>query len=227
MSTLRDVDPVYARSYAINEMMSVHIAASHSTSIGLTASLYNVLKHPSVHRKLLVEITSSSLSSPVKFQEALAMPYLNAVIRESLRLYPAFICPWPRIVADNGTGGYEIIPGVFVPAGTTVGVPAYVSNRNVDAFGPDAEEFRPERWLPLDGERAKDMDNMMFTFGFANSSRMCVGKNLALMEIAKGVVEVLRRFDAELVDRAVTLEMLDTAHVHCSVEHLLVSLTPR
>ena len=227
MSVLQDVEPEYARSYATNELMSIYLAASHSTSIGITASLYNIAKYSSVQRKLLEEINSTEISSPVKFQEALAMPYLTAVIRESVRLYPSFTSPWPREVADDGTGGWEILPGVFVPVGTEVGVPAYVSNRDTGAFGLDADEFRPERWLPLDSERAKEMDKMMFTFGFANSSRMCVGKNLALMEICKGVVEVLRRYEVSLVDETVRLEDRDMAFVHCVVENLLVTFTPR
>jgi cytochrome P450 len=207
--------------------MSVHLAASHSTSVGITASLYYVAKNPSVQRKLLEEINSSEISSPVKFQEALAMPYLTAVIREAIRLYPPFTSPWPRVVSDNGTGGWEILPGVFVPAGADVGVPAYVSNRDTAVFGSDAEEFRPERWLPLDGERAKEMDHMMFTFGFAGSSRVCIGKNLAQMEMCKSVVETVRRYHVGLVDETIRLEDVDLAFVHCIVDGLLVTFTPR
>ncbi len=76
------------------------------------------------------------------------------VIKEALRLHPPICFPLERVVPPEGVSlcGHEI------PGGTIVGVMAPVMNQNTDIFGPDAETFRPERWLEADAEHLKVMD---------------------------------------------------------------------
>lgn len=91
--------------------------------------------------------------------------------------------------------------GPFIPAGTKVGMNAWVSNRDEKTFGPDdVDEFIPERWLPREGEseaewksRASRMKSLLFTFGFG--TRICTGKSVALLELYKVVGTIAAKYD--------------------------------
>lgn len=74
---------------------------------------------------------------------------------------------------------------------------AWVINRNKTVFGADADHFRPERWLEKeDPDSLKQMDQCFATFGFG--SRVCLGRNLALMEINKVNKPSLSDFNVEV-----------------------------
>ena len=76
------------------------------------------------------------------------------MIKESLRLHPSVSYPLERIVPD---GGAELC-GKFIPAGTVVGVHAWVVHRDEDVFGEDVEAFRPERWIDVEPEQLRRME---------------------------------------------------------------------
>ncbi|EUC37827.1 hypothetical protein COCCADRAFT_84517 [Bipolaris zeicola 26-R-13] len=76
-------------------------------------------------------------------QQAAACSYLNAVIQESLRMLPSIGGILPREVPKGGAG----ILGHHVPAGVTIGAPAYAMHRLPEVFGPESTSFVPERWL--------------------------------------------------------------------------------
>ncbi|KAI5804901.1 cytochrome P450 [Geopyxis carbonaria] len=195
---LDDSGPL-SKERVLGETMITIIAGSDSTAIALLSCVYYVSQYPEVQKKLSEEIKEFErkglISNPIKYTEAVKMPYLQAVVKEAMRLYPSFGGTWPRIVAK---GGYEILPNVWVPGGTDVGVCAYVSNRDTATFGKDANQFCPERWLPLDGERSKELEKLQCTFGYTYSSRVCIGKNLAMMELYKSVTAV-QLFDLTLI----------------------------
>ncbi|KAI8692462.1 hypothetical protein NCS56_00003100 [Fusarium sp. Ph1] len=152
-------------------------AGSDTTAISLRAIIYFLLQNPRAHHRLQDEIHTFSaegkVSDPVTFGEACKMPYLQAVMKEAMRVHPS--AQW---------------------TGTEVGINPYVIHRNTSIFGDDAEVFRPERWLENE-EKAKEMDRYMVQFG--TGSRVCLGKNISLMEMSKLLPEILRYFDFELV----------------------------
>ena len=86
----------------------------------------------------------------------------------------------------------------------TVGVNSHVIHRNESVFGPDANEFKPERWLTTDTEALSKMERAFMPFG--QGARTCVGKHISLLEITKLVPEFVQRFDFKLAD---------TGHFHC------------
>jgi cytochrome P450 len=82
---------------------------------------------------------------------------------------------------------------------------AYILGRNKGVWGEDAEEFRPERWLRREGEtdealkaRLQKMNAADLTFG--GGSRICTGRNLALVEVYKVVATLVNRYEIELED---------------------------
>lgn len=97
------------------------------------------------------------------------LPFLDAVISEGLRCYPAIPMSLPRYVPRGG----RVIDGYEVPEGTIVSCQAYsVHKLNADVF-PDAERFDPGRWLQSDG---RDAERKRLQFAFASGGRGCVGK---------------------------------------------------
>jgi cytochrome P450 len=98
---------------------------------------------------------------------------------------PPLIGYFPKVVPP---GGEEIL-GYHLPAGTAIGTNMSAVLSSTDLFGPDADLFRPERFLKLDEGRRKQMERDV-ELAFGNGQWMCVGKTIASMEIYKSVFEV-------------------------------------
>lgn len=154
-------DPQKVTEYHIFMMgQSNIIAGSDTTSISLSSILYHLLRNPATMERLREEIlqfeAEGRCSARTTFKQSQEMPYLQAVIKEALRLHSATGLPLWRVVP---AGGCEI-SGRFFPAGTVVGVNTWVAHYNEGVF-PDAREFRPERWLKeeQDSERLKRMES--------------------------------------------------------------------
>ena len=138
-------------------------------------------------RKLRDEINAytvaKSLSDPPKYHETSKMPYLLAVLRESSRIFPAASAKFMRTVPAGGA----MISGKYLPEGTNIGSNSWVLHHNKEIFGEDADNFRPERWLE-GPERVNMMSKYDFSFGMG--ARDCAGKQFALVEVQKTVVQV-------------------------------------
>jgi len=102
-------------------------AGSDTTSIGFSAVIYNLLKYPRTLAKLREEISSYEasglLSNPVKFAEAQKMPYLQAVIKEALRVHPAAGLILGRVVPEGGA----LLAGQHFPPGVSI-LSSFISN---------------------------------------------------------------------------------------------------
>ena len=154
-------------------MIFDRFAGADTTAIALRSVFYHLMRNPSAYTRLLREIDTASadgsLSDPVTYSEAVKLPYLNAVIKEAMRLHPSVGLHMPRTVPAGGA----TISGLFFPPGYRVGINAAVVHYDRDVFGPDADEFNPERWLKGDVSR---MARTTLTFGAG--TRTCIGKNV-------------------------------------------------
>ena len=197
-------DPDTKEKYSMKQVLftatSVIGAGSDTTATSLTIFFGYLLDNPYCYAKLRQEINdaveSGVLSTPVKYAKGSQLEYLQACIKESLRLSPPISMDLPRYVPEGGAMiGKNPHP---IPAGTTVGISPYVLHRNSQAFGADAEAFRPERWLEGGEEGRKAMERYNMTFG--GGSRACIGKNISLMELSKIIPEILLRYDVRKLD---------------------------
>ncbi|KAH7018788.1 cytochrome P450 [Ilyonectria destructans] len=148
-------------------------AGSDTTSISLTSVIFHLCKFPDVLAKLRNELEDAvrrgDITDPITFKQAQNMPYLQAVIKEALRIHPATGLILGRVVPEEGA----TIAGCFFPAGTTVGINAWVAGRNKNVYGEDAEVFRPERWLE-DAEAVKRREAYFLTNSeLQNASPLC------------------------------------------------------
>lgn len=130
------------------------------------------------------------------------MNYLQAVIKEGLRLFPPVTALSLKLVPPDG----DTLKGHFVPEGTTIGWSSFGLMRNEEVWGPDAKMFRPERWLEGTAEERRRMDSDVdLVFGYGKYA--CLGKNVAMMELNKVFVQVsLCAFLDQMID--VCLQLL-------------------
>lgn len=133
--------------------------------------MYNLLAHPLTQQRLhdeLVAMNNEQKSTRPwpTWAEVRDLPYLEACIQEGVRLHPPLCLPLERVVPKEGiTIGEHTFPG-----GTVVGMSPWVVNRHQPTFGKDADSWRPERWLGLDAERHKQLENSMLTVRLPNPS---------------------------------------------------------
>lgn len=140
------------------------IAGSDSTGVVLRTILYNLLANPATMRRLLDELLEAEahgrLTRPLpRFSEVRDLKYLDACVNEGVRMHPPFCLPFERVVPKGGT----TICGRYFPEGTVVGLNPYVTNRHKPTFGPDADVWRPERWLEGDEEHRKKLEQSIMT----------------------------------------------------------------
>ncbi|EFY85624.1 GTP-binding protein Sey1, putative [Metarhizium acridum CQMa 102] len=127
------------------------------------------------------------------------LPFLDAVLCEGLRYYPAIPMSLPRLVPRGG----RTIDGFHVPEKTIVSCQAYSVHRmNTDVF-PDPDAFHPDRWMAAEG----DADRRRLLFAFSNGGRGCVGKHLAIAEMKTLLRDVYSRYSTT-PDASMTAESM-------------------
>ena len=183
-------DPEFINDQRVLALTVANIfAGSDTTAITLRAVFYFLLKNPDRPNILLSELQHSGLGPKeqiVAWEQARKLPYLSAIIQESLRLHPAVGLPLERIVPAHGLQ----VGDVFIPAGTNVGATAWAIHSKVAIFGADPHIYRPERWLEVSEAKRTEMNNALFSFGMG--ARTCIGKNISLLEMYKLVPTIFR-----------------------------------
>ena len=163
------------------------IAGSESPAVTLCAATYYMLRNPEVFRKLKDEVRGAIQSaSEISVSTSSGLPYLSAILQESLRMHHPAPFHLPRVVPRGG----KLIAGHWIPEGvssqapcrmfradllkTVIGIPqlaAYVSPTNFE----DPKSFVPERWLPDSDPRFASEKKNVFK-PFSTGPRDCIGK---------------------------------------------------
>ncbi|KAG7449852.1 fatty acid hydroxylase [Guyanagaster necrorhizus] len=175
------------------------LIAGHETSSGMmTFTVYFLLKNPEKMRKLRDEIDEVLGGRPVEVGDFDKLPYLVAVMRESLRLGPTASSRSAAPIEDTTLGGKY-----FVKAGNSITIQTYLMHRDPKVWGEDAEEFRPERMM--DGKFEALPPNAWQPFGFG--ARACIGRPFAWQEVMLVLTSILQKFDLSLADPSYTLQI--------------------
>jgi cytochrome P450 len=174
-------------------------AGADTTAITLSAIMGFLVKDSQSYKRLQDELDDAAakglISDPITFKEACDLPYLQAVIKEALRMHSAVGALLQRVVPPEGV----IFAGVHFPGGVTVGIDAWVAHRNTSVYGPDADIWRPSRWLEYDEEgRGAEIEKYFFAFGMG--TRSCIGRNISMLEMCKVIPTLMRKFDFKLED---------------------------
>ncbi|KAJ7268605.1 cytochrome P450 [Mycena rebaudengoi] len=176
----------------VAELITILVAGSDTTRNSLIAALYYLAQCQDAQRDLQAELDSHMTSCATSYTDIEGLPYLNACLNETLRLYSPVGIGLPRTVPHPGMS----ISGAWLAGGTTVGVPIYTVHRNAALWGEHPEEFRPRRWLQGDGVQARlDADALR---AFSDGPMRCIGKHLALAQLRVMIAAIFKRFDVVL-----------------------------
>ncbi|KAH9055044.1 putative P450 monooxygenase [Lactarius vividus] len=164
-------------------------AGSDTIAISATATSYHVLHNPEVQQRLVKELRTAwpVLEEAPRYEVLEKLPYLTAVVKEGLRMFPGGAA-LPRVVPPDGA----MIAGTFIPGGTVVGQCFLCVHRSPAVFS-DPDAFIPDRWL---GEDAKTHEASLAVF--SKGPRSCIGINLAYCELHTLIAGIFRRFDVTL-----------------------------
>ncbi|KAL1969170.1 hypothetical protein VTN77DRAFT_424 [Rasamsonia byssochlamydoides] len=168
------------------------IAGSEASAALVSGCIYYLCKSADVMHRLVSEIrTAFTADDEITFSKATQLPYVAAVIEESLRVYPPFVTTLYRVTPAGGA----MVDGHFVPENTIVACHHYASYHSSSNFALP-NEFIPERWLGTDPRFESDRKDVLNPFSLG--PRSCLGKKLAYAEIRLMLCKLLFNFEIEL-----------------------------
>ncbi|ORX68650.1 cytochrome P450 [Linderina pennispora] len=179
----------------VSEVGLMLIAGTDTTSNTLSYTLTHLLHNPGVYRRATEEVRSvfPDASQTISFNDAKSkLPYLSAVIHEAMRLNPSVSGLLPRqLPADGAT-----IQGHHIPKDAQICISVFACQRNPRTWD-NPNVFDPERFLGTDlAEKLKDV------LTFSSGVRVCIGQNLAWVEIYTVLANILRRYNFSLPEDA-------------------------
>jgi cytochrome P450 len=169
---------------ALLESLQLLVAGNETSSNALTWILYLLSRHPEHIRAIRDEVDTVIGDAPFDFRNLHALHGTLRVIDEALRLYPPF---W---MIDRIALADDEVAGVHIPAGSMVIPYIYGTHRN-PAHWSDVDRFDPGRF-----ERDRSADRHPFAhIPFGGGPRVCLGGNMALMQMLLIVATFVRRYD--------------------------------
>lgn len=155
----------------------IFLAANKTSADALSLLIHHLAMNQDIQDKLRESIEKQGIESE----------YLLWCINESMRLYP----PGPGGCSKKLNRDYVTKEGYLIPAKTMVYTQAYLIHREPEYWGPDADEYKPERWANL-----KDFHPVQF-LAFGAGKRNCIGKYFAMQEMKMLMGMVMKQFKFE------------------------------
>ncbi|KAG2358499.1 cytochrome P450 [Suillus spraguei] len=195
----QDIELHMSEEEVVAQIKVLLLAGYETTSISLTWALIELSRHPDVQTTLREGLLAFG-ADPTYDQLKANLPYLDAVVHEILRLHPP-LGEFTRVATADDviplgepvrTESGEMTDRISIAKGTLITVPAAAINRSSAIWGPDAKEFKPDRWLTEDGisAKAKEVQGHRHLLTFVDGPRTCLGKDFAVAEF-KAVLSVL------------------------------------
>lgn len=168
-----------------DNMMTMLLAGEDTTANSLAWVIYFLVKYPQVQDKLRTEINSALAGEPLAdINQIRAIPYLDGVIHESMRLKP--VAPINILEANTDVSAGELT----FKKGDYVAILTRMMAMNEADFA-DANVFKPERWQ---ADKSENQVNQRAFTPFGSGPRLCPGRNLALLEMKLVLVMILNNF---------------------------------
>jgi cytochrome P450 family 110 len=167
-----------------DELMTLMLAGHETTATAIAWSLYWVHRYPEIKAKLQAEI--ASLGANPQPMELAKLPYLDAVCKETLRIYSVAMLTFPRVVQEP----MELM-GYKLEVGQVLMGCIYLLHRREDVY-PEPLQFKPERFLE------REFSAYEF-FPFGGGKRRCIGEALAQVEMKLVLATIISHYNLELM----------------------------
>ncbi|CAH8276801.1 unnamed protein product [Arabidopsis lyrata] len=174
-------------------ILDIVVAGTDTAAAAVVWGMTYLMKYPQVLKKAQAEVREymkEKGSTFVTEDDVKNLPYFRALVKETLRIEPVIPLLIPRAcIQDTKIAGYDI------PAGTTVNVNAWAVSRDEKEWGPNPDEFRPERFL----EKEVDFKGTDYEFiPFGSGRRMCPGMRLGAAMLEVPYANLLLNFNFKL-----------------------------
>jgi cytochrome P450 len=170
-----------------DESMTLYIAGHETTGNTLVWAYLMLSRHPEIRQRMADEVSAVVGDRLPTMEDYHSLKYTEAVVKETLRLYPAAWLHMVRAVADVEIAGHR------VAAGTDVWMSQWATHHDPRWFG-GADVFRPERFL---GDEAKKIPSHAW-FPFGGGQHVCLGNRFALLEAVLVLATVSKRFELDI-----------------------------
>ncbi|KAJ6499845.1 cytochrome P450 [Mycena vulgaris] len=182
---------VPSKKSLLDESLTLLGAGSETVGNIVTTGVFHVLNNEHVLTMLRMELQESwpNDSSSISYQALEKLPYLTAVLKESMRMAHGVVTPIPRVVGPKDVH----ILGYDLPAGTVVSMGITFIHESPEIFH-SPEKFLPERWL----ESTTQQGEAKYFVPFSRGPRMCLGINLAWCELYLLFANTFRKIDMEV-----------------------------
>ncbi|XP_050203905.1 cytochrome P450 94A2-like [Mercurialis annua] len=177
-------------TFVTDVVISFILAGRDTTSAALTWFFWLIFRNPNIETNILQEIQEINNLEENIFEEAKHMMYTHASLCETMRLYP------PVPVDSKTAKGDDVWPdGTPVRKGDRVTYHPYAMGRLEKLWGADWADFKPERWLRQEDEKRSFVGRDPFSYPvFQAGPRVCLGKEMAFLQMKRVVAGVLSRF---------------------------------
>ena len=172
-----------------DEALTLFLAGHETTANALTFTCYLLSQNPDAAVKLHAELDSVLAGRPPNFEDLPALPYAEAVLAESMRLYPPAWAIGRLSLEEHSLGGYTL------PRGSLVLISPFVTQRD-ERFWHDAAEFIPERWREIS---IKEAGQKFTYFPFGGGVRRCIGESFAWTEGILLLAAIAQQWQPELL----------------------------
>ncbi|KAF1810375.1 cytochrome P450 [Eremomyces bilateralis CBS 781.70] len=171
-------------------------AGSDTVAGGIQSFIYHMIRHPDTWRRAQAEVEEAVKNGlckdrVVSYADAQQLPFVQACVKEALRMFGPVPMGLPRIAPKGGL----TIGDRTLPEGTIVSVNPWVIHYSKELWGEDADEFNPNRWLEGD-IAAKEKYWIPFGAGYGS----CPGQNVAKIELAKITSTLVKDYNIRQVD---------------------------
>nr|QDJ74243.1 cytochrome P450-3 [Thanatephorus cucumeris] len=207
-SNLAETDNLQVMSdeEVLGQISTFLVAGHETTSSTIAWALYALTKHPNVQEKLRDELQHARLGEEPSMDELDSLSYLDAFVREVLRVYAVVPTTGREVAQDtvipvgesfrNSVGNPQM--GICVRKGDAVAIPVISINRSKEVWGEDAMEFNPDRWNNT-REAVKDMPGVWgHILTFLHGPHACIGFRFAVEEIKILLYALVRAFEFEI-----------------------------
>ncbi|KAJ3214703.1 hypothetical protein HDU67_001351 [Dinochytrium kinnereticum] len=168
-----------------DNFITLGFAGNDTTTATICTCLHILLHEISEQELTLLRTELTSIQEPIEESTLISLPVLDAFIKETLRFCPPVAAIFKKVTED-----VEVRPGKFFKAGSSLSIPLLANQYNEDIFN-NPSSFRLSRFLVDEIDKAYPMDYTPFGAG----ARMCLGMQLAKMEIRVFILELFRGFE--------------------------------